>query len=258
MRPMLAPLLLLLVSPLSKPHAAEFEIADRDVPALIHALQRAAETPEPDTLRLAWGGIYTLESAHASGLGLPVLEGEIRIEGNGAEIRRYADTPMVLLEVAEGARVSIERLTLAEGNLGALRNRGDLALERVSIVDSFNREARAILLNFGRLSVRDSLLGWNQVSAVQGETALIENHGRLELSGLRVVGNSVSRASDKVSAAAAVLNAGELTADATDFRANDLNDPFGGLAFRAVLNIGSGTAQGLLPSTLIAEVHDPR
>jgi hypothetical protein len=258
MRSMLASMLFVSALPLGVLHAADFEIGDRDVAALVQALQESAQTPEADRIRLAWGGIYTLAEADSAGLGLPTLQGEIHIEGNGAEIRRYADAPMALLEVAEGARVFIDKLTLAEGNLGALRNRGELTLQRVAIIDSSHRDTGAIVFNTGHLILRDSLIGWNQLSAREGDSGLIENRGRLEMSGARIVGNSVSRASERMSGAAAVLNSGELSADATDFQANDLIDPYGGLSFHAVLNAGGGTAQGLLPTTLIAEVLDPR
>lgn len=239
-------------------HAADFEIPDRDVPALIRALQKAAQTPEADRITLAYGGIYTLDVADSPGLGLPVLRGELLIEGNGAEIRRYAEARMVLLEVAEGARVQIRKLTLAEGNRGALRNYGELSLERVSITDSFNDRSEAIVFNAGTLNLRDSLIGWNQVSALAGQHGLIDNRGSLHLQRASIVGNSISRASESASGAAAVLNAGVLTADAIDFLANELIDPFGGLSFVAVLNLGTGTAQGLLPDAQIAEMADLR
>lgn len=258
MRSMLALLLFVSALPFRAVCAEEFEIGDRDVAALLQALQKSAQTPEADHIRLAWGGIYTLAEAASPGLGLPPLQGQLHIEGNGAEIRHYADAPMSLIEVAEGATVTIDRLTLAEGNLGALRNRGELTLQRVAIIDSSHREGGAIVFNAGRLILRDSLIGWNQLSAREGDSGLIENRGRLEMSGARIVGNSVSRASERMSGAAAVLNSGQLSAHATDFQANGLIDPFGGLSFRAVLNSGRGTAQGLLHSTLIAEVLDPR
>jgi len=258
MRPLTAVPVLLCLIPLSSVRAEEFEIADRDVPALVQALRRAAQTPGADTLRLAWGGVYTLEATDSAGLGLPVLHGGIQIEGNGAEIRRYADAPMALLEVAEDASVVIRKLSLAEGSLGVLRNHGDLTLERVSIVDSSQTGQGAIVFNAGALTLRDSLIGWNQLTATDDDSGLIDNRGLLDMRGSRIIGNSVSRVSEHVYAAAAVRNSGRLRADRTDFEANRLIDPFGGLTFHAVLNYGEGTAQGLLPSTLIAEVLDPR
>jgi len=253
--------LLLLLAPLlpfGAAQADDFEISNRDVAALIHALQQSAQTPGPDRITLAAGGIYTLELTDSAGLALPPLRGDVQIDGNGAEIRRYAATRMYLMEVAAGATAVISSLTLAEGSLGALRNHGTLTLDHVAITDSFNEDAEAIVLNFGALTLRDSLIGYNQIHGIDDASGLIENHGRLDMQRSRIVGNSVSRKSQAVKGAAAVVNEGELTADATEFSANDISDPFGGLTFSAVLNLGSGTAHGLLPQTLIADVIDPR
>ncbi|MFY8136000.1 MAG: hypothetical protein ACOVKS_13440, partial [Aquimonas sp.] len=118
-------------------HAEDFLIKDRDVAALIAALQKSNHAEGPHRIQLAAGGIYTLQSATSAGLGLPPLRGDIVIEGNGAEIRRYAASRMALIEVAAEARVVIRDLTLAEGSQGTLRNCGTLLLERVAIIDSF-------------------------------------------------------------------------------------------------------------------------
>ena len=239
-------------------HAEDFEIRDRDVAALVAALQKSNETPGPHRIRLAAGGLYPLQSAAAEGLGLPVLRGEVVIEGNGAEIRRYASSPMALIEVAAGARVVIRDLALAEGSQGALRNHGDLLLERVAIIDSIHSDADAIVANSGRLTLRDSLLGWNQVNVGDGNTGLIENHGRLSLQGARIVGNSASRAPMQTGDAAAVLNTGELIASAIEFEANAIIDPLDGMAFRAVLNLGRGKAEGMLAHHQIVAGMHPR
>lgn len=90
-------LLLLIALPIpSAAHAEDLEIKDRDVAALVAALQKSNETLGPHRISLAAGGIYTLQSAASPGLGLPALRGDIVIEGNGAEIRRYAASRMSL------------------------------------------------------------------------------------------------------------------------------------------------------------------
>lgn len=248
---------LLLVLPVfSAAHAEDIEIKDRDVAALVTALQKSNETPGPHRIRLAAGGIYTLQSTVSAGLGLPALRGEIVIEGNGAEIRRYAAPRMALIEVAAEARVIIRNLTLAEGSKGALHNHGVLLLDRVAIVDSFHSDADAIVTNFGHLTLHDSLLGWNRVSVSDGDTGLIENHGRLSLQGSRIIGNSASRAQEQRGDAAAVLNAGELIASAIEYQANAIIDPLGGMAFRAVLNLDRGRAHDVPSQQVIADGLD--
>lgn len=256
MRIRLVLLLLIALPILSAAHAEDFEIKDRDVAALVAALQKSNETRGPHRISLAAGGIYTLQSAASPGLGLPALRGEIVLEGNGAEIRRYAASRMSLIEVAAEARVVIRNLTLAEGSRGALRNHGALLLDRVSIIDSVHSDADAIVTNFGHLTLSDSLLGWNQISVKDGDTGLIENHGRLSLQRSRMVGNSASRAPDQRGDAAAVLNTGELIASAVEFQENAMIDPFGGMAFRAVRNLGQGRADGMSSHQLIADGID--
>lgn len=252
------PACLLLAALLPLPaHATEFRIGNRDVPALIAALQQANRTPGPHRIHLFPGGIYTLQLTDSAGLGLPPIQGELSIEGNKAEIRRYSNTRMTLLEVAAGGRATINDLTLAEGSLGALRNRGELVLNRVSITDSDADDARAIVLNYGELSLRDSLIGYNQIRKVGRDCGIVINLGELDMRDSRIVGNTVSRSAPEAAAAGAVLNFGKLRADRIQFADNDVADPFGGLAFSAVLNLDSGQVKGLDPGSVLNEVLPP-
>jgi hypothetical protein len=260
MRTLISTLCLFSLLPLAA-HAEEFQIGNRDVPGLIRALQQSALTPEADRIVLAAGGIYTLEHTDSTGLGLPPLRGELQIDGNGAEIRRYASIPMTLMEIAEGAEVEISDLTLAEGSLGALRNFGTLTLEGVSITDSVNDAANAIVLNQGTLKLRDSLIGYNQLSGNGSGHGVVLNLGSLDLQRSKIVGNSFTRESIETQVAAAVVNQGELTASAIEFSGNEISDPFGDLRFASVINLGSGTSSGLSPQNLlidVAEAIDPR
>lgn len=251
MRPSLFALLLL--APLSLCHAADFSIGNRDVPALIRALQTAAQTPGPHRISLHPGGIYTLVHTDSTGLGLPPLRGKITLAGNGAEIRRYSNERMTLIEVAAGAEARIESLTLAEGSSGAIRNRGSLLLDKVSITDSGNDGARAIVLNYGDLQLTDCLIGYNQIRQAGRDAGIVYNLGTLVLRGARFIGNSVTRRNEHSVAAAAVLNQGKLRAERVEFAENAIDDSFGGLAFAAVLNLDNGTVQGLSPGDVISE-----
>jgi hypothetical protein len=240
------PLVLLLLA-VSSPAAAEtFRIGNRDVPALVRALQTANQTPGPHRIELHPGGIYTLELTDSNGVGLPPLRTRITLAGNGAEIRRYSAARMTLLEVAEGGEARIEALTLAEGSHGAIRNRGRLVLDKVAITDSGSEGAQGIVLNYGRLTLEDCLIGYNQVHKAGRDAGIIYNLGQLTLRRSRFVGNTLTRRGPDP-AAAAVLNQGELNADSVEFVANAINDPFEGLAFTAVLNLDNGRASGLQP-----------
>lgn len=254
------PTLSLLAVALLAPAAAkadEFVIGNRDVPALIRALQNANSSPGPHVIHLHPGGLYTLQLTDSANLGLPAIRSEIRIEGHGAEIRRYSEHRMTLLEVAEGGRGHLLDTTLAEGSLGALRNRGQLTLDRVSITDSSADSARAIVLNYGDLRIRESLIGYNHVRGMGRDCGIVLNLGRLEIRQSRFVENAVTRTAPEAAAAGAILNFGQVTADRLEFSNNEIQDPFGGLAFSAVVNLDSGQVEGLDPATVIYESASP-
>ena len=260
MRTLFPTLLCFALMPLAA-HADDYQIDNRDEPGLIRALQQSALTPGPDRIILAAGGIYTLEHTDSAGLGLPALRGELVIEGNGAEIRRYTSEPMTLLEVAKGAEVTIRQLTLAEGSLGALRNYGTLTLENVAITDSVNDRTDAIVWNEGTLRLRDSLIGYNQLHGDGAGHGIVVNLGQLDLQRTQVIGNLIKRRTQDVEIAATVVNRGEMTAIASEFSTNHFSDPFGSLRFSSVLNLAGGTASGLAPRELMVEVAesiDPR
>lgn len=249
--------LLPLLVPFSVAHAEEFQIGNRDVPALIRALQKANQSPGPHRIELHPGGIYTLELTDSNRLGLPPLRTRITLVGNGAEIRRYSDARMTLLEVAEGGEGRVESLTFAEGSFGAIHNRGKLTLHKVSITDSGDEGARAIVLNYGELHLDDCLIGYNRVMQAGRDAGIVYNLGTLVLRGARFVGNTVTLRSADPAAAAAVLNQGELRAEDVHFDANMVDDAFGGLAFAAVLNLDNGRVQGIAPDHVISERPQP-
>lgn len=248
---------LLLLAPLAGVNAADFRIDNRDVPALIRAIQTANQSPGPHRIELHPGGIYTLELTDSEGLGLPPLRTEITLAGNGAEIRRYSNARMTLLEVDTGGKARVEALTLAEGSYGAIRNRGSLVMHKVAITDSGSEGARAIVLNYGALTLSDCLIGYNQIRHAGRDSGIVVNLGTLELRGARFVGNTVTRRGPDPAAAAAVLNQGELRANGVEFTANEVDDAFGGLAFAAVLNLDNGIVHGLSPGQVISEGPTP-
>ena len=242
MRAFLTVTLLALSTFPSSASAAEWQIANRDVAGLIRAIQTANVTAEPDIIHLAADGIYTLDLTDSKGLGLPPLSGRLQIQGHGSEIRRYADTPMQFLEVSVDSIVQITDLVLAEANRGALVNHGNLTLDRVSITDSDNDPAYShmIVLNLGRMQMRDSLIGYNRVRGVAENGGIVVNRGVLELFGTRFIANEVARSSSDALAAGAVLNLGSLAVDSSLFEANTVNSPNGDRVASAVLDMSGG------------------
>ncbi len=237
-------LLLSLIATSASASATEQHIANRDSQALADAFAAASARPDLEhKIVLAEGGLYTLEQTGPGRLGLPAIRGRLEIDGRGAEIRRYSSGPMTLLQIEAGAKVRLVNLTLAEGNLGAVRNLGDLTLDRVRISDSSGEAARGIIVNHGQMRIEDSELSHNEVHGSGRDAGTVLNYGRLVMSDTRVVNNSLSRRYPSL-ATAAVLNYGWLHLNGSSFEGNTVLDEHGGLSSAAVLNLLGGQVEG--------------
>jgi len=224
--------------------ATDLVIGNRDTAALRSAIATAAADPDqPYRIVLATGGIYTLSDTLPGRLGLPPLAGKVTIDGRGAEIRRYSDRAMTLLRVDAGATVSLANLTLAEGNLGAIRNLGKLTLDHVKVTDNSGEGARGIIVNHGSLLVRDTEISHNEVHGSGRDAGTLVNFGELTLSHTLIARNSLSRRYPSL-ATATVLNHGQLTLADSNFTDNSVIDEFGGLISTAVLNLMGGRVEG--------------
>jgi hypothetical protein len=192
-------------------NAETISVDARDTAGLAAAIERANERPGRDTIELAPGGLYAVRDPAdpQRALALPVVRSAIRIIGNGAEIRGYADAPISLIHVAESGELRIEHLTLAEGTRGAVENRGRLDLAHVRIVDNSAHGGAAIVANFGTLTARHSEISWNQLASVQRDAGVVLNYGRLDLADSSLAENQVSRRFGSLVTASAVLNFGD-------------------------------------------------
>src|SRR5450631_446747 len=112
-----------------------------DTPSLISAIATANGTSGGGTVVLATGCVYTLESANNTtegGTGLPVITGNVTIQGAGATITRSSATGVPafrLFDVANGGSLTLNSLTLSNGLAnngqqggGAIFNHGTLAV----------------------------------------------------------------------------------------------------------------------------------
>jgi hypothetical protein len=227
--------------------ALDYHISDRDADGLVAAIRHANASPEADVIHLAADGLYALQGEAEAGLALPPVHGRLSLIGHGAEIRRNTGLALALLEVASGAELDIESLTLAEGGRGAVRNHGTLRLAHSAIVDGTTQFESAIVQNFGHFEARDSIIGYNQVAGAGRDAAIVLNYGSMRLERCRMAGNSLARRYPTL-AAAPLLNFGDLALEALTFDDNTIIDGFDGLASAAVLNLGVGrTAATELP-----------
>jgi hypothetical protein len=227
--------------------AADYYIRDRDPDGLVGAIRHANTRAGADTIHLAQGGLYTFKRPADAGLALPPVTGQLRILGNGAELRRDSDEGMAILVVAAKAELDIDALTLAEGSSGSVRNHGTLRLTRSAVVDGTTRAESAIVQNYGRFEASDSVFGYNVVTGAGRDASIVLNYGEMQLERCRLAGNALSRRYPSL-AAAPVLNYGELRLDALALEDNTVLDEFEGMVSASVLNLGIGrTASAQLP-----------
>ena len=126
-------------------HSASAATLSCDTPSLISAITTANGTPGGSTLVLPTGCVYTLESANNTtegGTGLPVITGNVTIQGSGATITRSSATGVTafrIFDVASGGSLTLNSLTLSNGLAnngqqggGAIFNHGTLAVTRAA------------------------------------------------------------------------------------------------------------------------------
>ncbi|WP_165360523.1 choice-of-anchor Q domain-containing protein [Candidatus Chloroploca sp. Khr17] len=162
-----------------------------DTNALLEAVAAATNSPEANTLQLTDACIYQFDVEYIStenGLnGLPVVTaagGPLIIEGNGAtfERGRTSEGEFRFFEVASGADLTLQDLTLAHGHAGpaeggAILNFGTLTLANVVLRDNeagYSWEAErngGALSNYGTASIRQSALINNIATAHGGAIA---------------------------------------------------------------------------------------
>ncbi|RBP52759.1 PPC domain-containing protein [Arenicella xantha] len=138
-----------------------------EVGGLAEAISSAELTAGDDTLELASGCVYTLETEEFSGfdsnLALQKLDTNIVINGNGATITRSDTAPRFrILEIANGANVTINDLTISNGyteNGGdadygvpgaGILNLGTLTINRSTISGNTTGNGIDVILGHGR------------------------------------------------------------------------------------------------------------
>ncbi len=234
----------------------DVDIDNNDSAGLVEAILEANARPGHDTIRLARNGLYILGTPSQPGLLLPPVLGELTIEGNHAEIRGYSEKPAALLEIGQDADVRIANLVLAEGTDGAVRNYGQLRLEKVAIVDSSVATLPAIVLNHGRLEAVDSEIAYNLLLANRRDSGTVLNYGEIELERSRIHDNRAVSRQPSLAAAGGILNFGNVKADGLLLEDNELaGEDSPPLSFGGILNLGNGHVTG---SPLAERVRDAR
>ncbi len=248
-------LLLVLGSSLLIGCAKKVDIANNDSAALVSAIQHANSEPGKHVIRLANRGVYILGQPSEPGLLLPRIRGELVIEGVGAEIRGYSAQPLALLQVEKGARLSLDRLTLAEGSDGAVRNFGRLSLDHVGIIDSTGAQRSAIVLNHGELIARDSEIAYNNLALARRDAGTVLNYGKMNFVRTSIHDNQAQGRTPDQAIAGGVLNFGALRVDGLALVHNETGEHASGLSFAGILNLGNGVVDGKTSQGAIRNVR---
>jgi hypothetical protein len=224
-------------------HAVVYSVSAGDSDGLVAALTAASDSAEADIIELE-RGFYLLEEAVAGGSNaLPVLRGELRIIGNGAEIRRYSKADFRIMEVAAGAHVRLDRVVIAEGSLGAALNHGTLECRRCEFIDHTDRRSLAIIENYGELKLLDSDVSFNTLANAGRDAGTILNFGRADIRGSRLHANHLSRRFESLALASVLLNFGTATLDEVRISENVAGLEYSGFSTGSVVNLGNGKAQ---------------
>ena len=188
-------------------------------PNLISAIATANGTPGGSTLVLAPGCVYTLESANNTtegGTGLPVITGNVTIQGAGGTIARSTATGVPafrIFDVADGGSLTLNSLTLRNG----LANNG--------------QQGGGAIFNHGTLTVTAGTFTNNSSPAATGTSGgAIDSTGTLSVNTSTFSGNSAQEGGG-------IMNQSTATVTNSTFAGNNATDFGGG----ALLN-AAGTA----------------
>lgn len=141
--------------------------------SLRSAIAAANRSTDADVISLDPSGVYELTDAdHANegGNGLPGITGALRIEGNGATIRRSdaANVPQFrLFRVGKDGELELDRLTLRNGATprgfdgAAIWNTGRLTLTFCTLEENHSGDDGGAIRSDGLLRIADSLVRRN-------------------------------------------------------------------------------------------------
>ena len=205
-------------------------------PNLISAIATANGTSGGSTLVLASGCVYSLESANNTtegGTGLPVITGNVVIQGSGATIARSTATGVPafrIFDVADGGILRLNSLTLRNG----LANNG--------------QQGGGAIFNHGTLTVTTTTFTNNSSPAATGTSGgAIDSTGTLSVNTSTFSGNSAQEGGG-------IMNQSTATVTNSTFAGNNATDFGGG----ALLNTaGTATWPGTPSSATPARAVEP-
>jgi hypothetical protein len=147
--------------------------ADSGPGSLRDALQQA-NTNSPARVEVAVQGTIALASA------LPTITGDVTIAGTGGSSLRLSGGQSVrLLSVADGAALTVQKLTLSDGLAGdgggAIRNQGTTVLRECIVSNNVGTNLGGAILNYGTLVLDGCTFVSNRVFGLPGQSLVSTN-----------------------------------------------------------------------------------
>jgi hypothetical protein len=235
------------------PAAAATATVPCSVSALVAAIDAANATPGADVISLAPHCTYTLSDANNGQNGLPLISGDITINGRGSTITRASSAPdFRFFHVLESATLSLNTLTLRGGRASDCQN------DPLGFITGCG----GAIESFGTVNVNDSHVDRNlATSAVAGdnvEGGAIENFGTLNVTSSSFDSNTATftgSGTDSEVVGGAIANEGSLSVDSTVLTRNTIRLAGTGTIGGSSLQLADGGAIGSFgPATIARSV----
>lgn len=209
---------------------------------LVEAIRQANQSAAADVITLE-RALYVLDQIEAPDqrAALPTITTPVVIRGNGAELRRYSHDDFRIFHVAADGHLRLERIVLAEGSLGAIRNFGKTELRHVQLVDNTASSNLAIVENHGEMHIDASEVSFNTIAGAARDAGTIVNWGQLTITATTFEANLLARRNAGAALASSLLNYGKATVTDVVIAENIAGDfePTGGPQAPFV-NLGNG------------------
>ncbi len=181
--------------------------------------------------------------------GLPRINSDITIQGNGAIIERAANasTEFRIIEVNTDAQLSLDQVTISGGKSSSsgagILNFGTIILTNIIVRgNSSNGNVAAGIFNGGTMTITQSTVNNNSVDAAFPGTGGIHNTGTMTMTHSTISDNIVNAIVSSLSGSGGgILNSGTLTITHSTISGNSIEGDGGGISNSGTMTISQST-----------------
>ncbi|MEQ9031382.1 MAG: tandem-95 repeat protein, partial [Aggregatilineales bacterium] len=192
-------------------------IPPQDVASLIDVISDANATNLPTIINLTPHAVYTLMPEDT----LPIISGNITLNGNGATIEYQSGNAAPILVVGSGGWLTVDRLTLSNGAPAITNSNGSLSITNSTLTANIGVLGGGILHQSGDTQIINTTISGNQaqigggvyvnVGTVTITNATIANNmgkGIVNTSGSVTIGNTIIESNQSQNCSGNFLSAG--------------------------------------------------